>query len=230
MDINGQIITSLSEFTDAVASFDTFTQYHFAKLFADEFQVPLDIVMSQGEIEQIEEQITLMNKSQLFVLTDGYDDPQYVDFEIYGLDKVKNIIKGELQNVQYLKDGILAVDENRVYHRNLYGVVTHKTTTINWLKYGGTIAITKTWDKYYTPEDAIQEGIDRRTNIINEVKFYLLEQLGQQYSFDLLLSVKTEIQYYVDGYREPLIAKVQASTKPYLSLIIKDAIVEKLTF
>lgn len=230
MIIDNIQIDTVAEFLAYASTLTDFTRYHAAKTFTEETGCLLTDLLSPMEIEQIEAQLILFNKSQLFIMTNSSKDPQFLDYELYGLDKVKTIVKGELVNVQYLREGELAVEESRVYHRNAYGVVQYKTTVVNWFKYGGTIGISKTWDKYYPPEDAIQEGVDRRNNIVNDVKFYLLDMLGQSYSFDMLLSMKTEIQYYLDGYRDPLILKVQQSTKPYLTPEIKLAVVEKLTF
>ena len=56
------------------------------------------------------------------------------------------------------------------------------------------------------------------------------EPANQQYSFDLLTSVKTEMEYYSQGYRQPLVNAVSASTKPYLTENIKIKVIEQLTF
>ena len=53
-------------------------------------------------------------------------------------------------------------------------------------------------------------------------------QIGQSYSFDLLTSVKNEIQYFYDGHTQPLRDAINISSKPYLNQTIKDGIIESL--
>ena len=79
-----------------------------------------------------------------------------------------------------------------------------------------------------TLEESIQEGIDRRSNVIAKAKSYVLVQIGQSYSFDLLTSVKNEIQYFYDGHTQPLRDAINISSKPYLNQTIKDGIIESL--
>ena len=56
------------------------------------------------------------------------------------------------------------------------------------------------------------------------------EPTNQTYAFDLLLGVKTQIDYFIQGYTQPLRDAVSASTKPYLTIGIKEAVIEQLTF
>lgn len=132
----------------------------------------------------------------------------------------------------------LVVSEFRDYVRNEIGIVQYRNQTSNWILSDNTTGLTKNFIKYYTPEEGIQEGIDRRNNMISFAKTTLLDGLkaiygepaNQSYSFDLLTSVKTQMEYFTQGYTQPLRDAVSASTKPYLTEGIKVAVIEQLTF
>jgi hypothetical protein len=102
----------------------------------------------------------------------------------------------------------------------------------------GTTGLTINSTKYYTPEEGVQEGLDRRGNMIGFAKTSLLaglkdiygEPTNQTYAFDLLLGVKTQIDYFIQGYTQPLRDAVSASTKPYMTIGIKEAIIQQLAF
>jgi hypothetical protein len=132
----------------------------------------------------------------------------------------------------------LVVSEFRDYTRNEIGLVKYRIQTTNWIFEDNTTGLTKTFKKYYTPEESVREGIERRDNMIAFAKTALLDGLkanygepaNQIYSFDLLLSVKTQMDYFSQGYTQPLRDAVSASTKPYLTTSLKEAIIEQLTF
>jgi hypothetical protein len=164
----------------------------------------------------------------------GYEDPTIIDYDILGFQKKRTIIFGELVKVQYYEfyDGIdysnLIVEETRQYTRDMNGLVQHRNQTSKWYLSDDSIGLTKNTIKYYTLEEAIQEGIDRRSNVLSKAKAYVITNIGQAYSFDLLTSVKGEIQYFSDGYTQPLRDAIINSSKPYLNQSIKDGIIESL--
>lgn len=181
-----------------------------------------------------------------FKINNSIEDPSKIDYDILGFHKKRTIIKGELRRVDYYKNYIsssntysdLIVSEFRDYVRNEINIATHRNQTSNWILNDNTTGLTKSFVKYYTPEEGIQEGVDRRNNMLSFAKTALLEGLkeihgepaSQTYSFDMLTSVRTQMDYFTQGYTQPLRDAVSASTKPYLTEGIKLAVIEQLTF
>ena len=182
-----------------------------------------------------------------FKLTGIYEDPSSVNFDIQGLHKKRTVIKGELRRIDYYKEFVyssntyndLYLTEYRDYTRDAIGIVQYRTMTVEWYREDETIGLVKEYPlKFYSQEEAIQEGIDRRNNMIAFAKTTLLnglkdiygEPTNQTYAFDLLLSVKTQMDYFSQGYTQPLRDAITGSTKPYLTQGIKDNIITELTF
>jgi len=185
-------------------------------------------------------------ESKKFKINDSNENPSNIDYDILGFNKKRTIVKGELKSVEYYTNYIptsqtysdLVVSEFRNYTRDVIGLVQYRDMTCNWILNDGTTGLTLSFRKYYTPEEAIQEGIDRRGNMLSFAKTSLLdglkaiygEPLNQTYAFDMLTSVKTQMEYFTQGYTQPLRDAVSASTKPYLTVGIKEAVIEQLTF
>jgi hypothetical protein len=179
-----------------------------------------------------------------FKLTNAISDPSLIDYDILGLKKQRTIVKGELREIGYYREYIpssqtysdLVVFETREYVRDAIGIVQYRTQNSHWICNDNTTGLTKTFIKHYSPEEAIQEGIDRRNNMISFAKTTLLAELknvfgepaNQSYAFDLLTSVKTQMDYFSQGYTQPLRDAVSASTKAYMSEPIKLAVIEQL--
>jgi hypothetical protein len=173
----------------------------------------------------------------------GYD-PRDIDYDIKGYHKRRTIVKGELVKVEYFKnfDGTtysdLVVEEARTYNRDAIGIIQTRDIKITWYLINNTIGCIKEWTKYYNSDEAIQEGIDRRSNMIGVAKTTLLNLLAesfgvptnQQYAFDLLTSVKSQMEVFKDGHTQPLRDAINSSTKAYLNPVIKTAIITELTF
>jgi len=181
-----------------------------------------------------------------FKVNQSTDNPSMINYDILGLNKKRTIIKGELRLVEYYKNYIssantysdLVIVETRDYVRNEIGIAKSRHLSTNWILNNDTTGLTINSTKYYTAEEGIQEGLDRRGNMISFAKTSLLsglkdifgEPTNQNYAFDLLTSVKPEIDYFIEGYTQPLRDAVSASTKPYLTVGIKEAVIEQLTF
>lgn len=171
-----------------------------------------------------------------FKLNDSYRSPENLDYDIRGFHKKRTIVKGELLIVEYYRnfDGTtysdLIVQETRTYNRNGIGLVQTRNLNIKWYLKDNSIGCEKNTIKYYTSSEAIDEGIIRRKNIFADAKTHLLETIGQTYAFDFLLSVKTQMDYYIEGYKQPLIDAVNNSTKTYMAAPIKSAVANILTF
>lgn len=187
------------------------------------------------------------NSLKCFKINNSSENPSQIDYDILGFNKKRTIIKGELRQVEYYRNYIsssqtysnLVVSEFRDYTRNDIGIAQSRIQTSNWILNDNTTGLTMTFEKYYTQEEGIQEGIDRRNNMIAFVKTTLLDGLktvfgeptNQMYAFDLLLSVKTQMDYFSQGYTQPLRDAVSASTKAYMQIPgLKEAIIEQLTF
>jgi len=69
-----------------------------------------------------------------------------------------------------------------------------------------------------------------KTALLDGLKAIYGEPANQYYAFDLLTSVKIEMDYFTQGYTQPLRDAVSASTKPYMTVGIKEAVIEELTF
>lgn len=181
-----------------------------------------------------------------FKINNSFENPSMVDYDILGYNKKRTIIKGELREIGYYKNydysantySDLVVLETRDYTRNEIGIATSRHLTSTWYLNDGSTGLTTNYTKYYTQEEGIQEGIDRRGNMIAFVKTSLLDGLkalygeptNQTYAFDMLTSVRTQMDYFIQGYTQPLRDAVSASTKPYLTEGIKLAVIEQLTF
>jgi hypothetical protein len=174
----------------------------------------------------------------------GFDDPTIIDYNILGFHKKRTIVKGELISIEYYRnfDGDLYSDllikETRTYIRNEIGIVIYRDTLVEWYLTDNNVGATKFWRKYYSPEEAINEGISRRKNMISLAKTILLRELNllvgtpnnQIYAFDLLTTLSTQIKYFEEGYTQPLRDAINSSTKPYLNSNIKSILIEELTF
>lgn len=164
----------------------------------------------------------------------GYEDPIIIDYDIMGFHKKRTIIFGELRKIEYYKSyendvySDIVVDETRDYIRDDNGLVQYRNLVSRWYLSDETVGKTKSSTKYYSLTESIQEGIERRSNVISLTKSYVLVNLGQLYSFDLLSSVKNEIQLFLDGYTQPLRDAITSSSKPYLNQNTKNGIIENL--
>jgi len=182
-----------------------------------------------------------------FRLTGLRSDPSEIDFDLYGLYKKRTITYGELRQIDYYQNyeyssntySNIVLTERRDYTRDGIGIVQFRNLTIDWYLIDDTVGLTKTYNpKYYSQEEAIQEGIDRRNNMIGFAKTTLLNELkgvfgeptNQMYAFDFLLGSSTQLTYFREGYTQPLRDAVTGSTKGYMLQGIKDKIIIDLSF
>jgi len=181
-----------------------------------------------------------------FKINNSLEDPSLLDYDIMGFNKKRVFISGELREVSYYKNydysantySDLVVLETRTYVRDMIGIAVRRDLTSTWYLNDGSTGLTTSYSKYYSPEEGIQEGMDRRSNMIAFAKTTLLsdlkaiygEPVNQNYSFDLLTSVKTQMEYFTQGYTQPLRDAVSASTKPYMDVTTKLDVIRQLTF
>lgn len=174
-----------------------------------------------------------------FKINGSYKSPENEDFSILGLHKEEIISSsGFLTDVKYWKhyDGTtysdLWVHEKREYTvDDASGLAITRKMTINWYLTDNTVGYSRVYPlKYYNKVQSIEEGITRRNNILAKAKVYCIDNLGLNYSFDLLNSLKVYIDLFSNGYTQPLRTAVQDSTKSYLTQVEKDAIISILTY
>lgn len=164
------------------------------------------------------------------------DSPERIDYDILGLHKKRTITLGELVTVEYYLDydGVnysnLVVKENRVYNRDANGLAVSRNMTITWYREDGSVGLVKNTVKYYSPQEAIDEGISRRSNLIANTKLYVLSQVGLVNGQDFLGSVTNEVTLFVNGAPQPLRDAVTATTKPYMTPTIIATTVAILTY
>lgn len=161
---------------------------------------------------------------------------EMVNYNQIGLVKKKLYSKGLLLKTEYFVSKNGNVYENKILEETyqyleqsvlFVGIIT----TINWLNTEDEIGYTKTFVKEFLPNEIINFGIERRSNVIANVKLYVFQTIGEVNAFDLLGSVESEISTYEQGYTSPLVDKVQSlvGVKPYLTQQIADAINSQLT-
>jgi len=179
-----------------------------------------------------------------FKINNSFETPESIDYDILGLKKNRIIVKGELVKCEYFNNfnpetnifSDLVIEETRHYTRNILGLVQYRTQITNWILNDNSTGLTMNFTKYYSPTESIDEGIDRRNNMIGASKVVLLDELkklygeptNQSYGFDLLLSVKTQMDYFSQGHTQPLRDVISASTKAYLNSDIKVKIIQEL--
>lgn len=185
--------------------------------------------------------------SQNFRITGEPTDPSFLNYDIRSLHKERTIIKGELVRVDYFKDvdpatkeySNLILSERRIYHRDGIGIIIYREMYTDYYFEDGTVGLTKTHNnKYYSEDEAIREGQNRRKNMMSFAKIKLLAMLkiwygeptNQYYAFDLLNSVLTEIKVFEEGNPGPLKAAIQNSTKAYMTAEIKAEVITELTY
>jgi hypothetical protein len=208
--------------------------------------------LTQQEIDILDALITNYiynpdyNYSRFFKINNSTDNPSLIDYDIMGFNKKRVFVSGELREVSYYNNydysantySDLVVLENRTYVRNEIGIATRRDLTSTWYLNDGSTGLTTSYSKYYTPEEGIQEGMDRRNNMVAFAKTTLLSDLkviygepaNQNYAFDLLTSVKIQMDYFTQGYTQPLRDAVSASTKPYMDVATKLDVIRQLTF
>lgn len=172
-----------------------------------------------------------------FKITGGTLSPRDLDYDIFGLHKKRTIVKGELVKVEYYRnfDGTtysdLVVEETRAYTRQeVTKLCLYRTQVSKWLREDDTVGEEKTTIKYYSMTEAIDEGIARRKNMTAAAKLVVLGACGLANGQTFLTQVINQVNLFEAGTVQPLIDAVNNSTEPYLTVEIKTAIVNELTY
>jgi len=147
--------------------------------------------------------------------------PFNLDYDIIGLHKKKYFNKGELYKVEYYINFNsltnqyfdLCVSEDRIYYRH-NGMINRREILITWYYNDGTQGSTKNITKYFTREEAISAGEQRRRNVISSLKIntvgliMMTLRINQSQAQTLGLSFIEEhnaaIFKYIEGAETPL--------------------------
>lgn len=177
-----------------------------------------------------------------FVINNSYESPLNINYDILGLHRKEYITtsgkqNGELNKCEYYLgyDGFtysgLALTEYRTYTRDTNNLLClYRTQITEWYLLDGSVGETKTTIKYYNPSDQIDEGIQRRNNILNNAKLYLLSQIGLVNGLSYIVELVGPIYMYEQGVTAPLIAAVSNSTDPFMTSQIKNTIIYILSY
>lgn len=161
--------------------------------------------------------------------------PEIINYNHLGLFKKKYSSHGLLNKVEYYRyfDGEnysdLILEEE--YDYGFTGILlTSKTTTVRWYDEDNEIAYQLSFLKRYMSWEIINAGIERRSNIIADIKIYVLSILSTIDAYDFLFETKNEVDIYINGFSDPLINKILdlSSSKPYITGEMKDEIINQL--
>lgn len=146
------------------------------------------------------------------VMNSGITTPQLINYRHIGLFKKETQDKGlttKIEFFQYFENNTysdLIVDESYFYieQNPLYlGIVT----TVNWYNINNEISKSQSFTYMFLPNEIIEFGIKKRSNVISNVKLYAFQQLGVN-AYQLLDNCATEISIYIQGNTPPLVAKI----------------------
>lgn len=196
--------------------------------------------LSLNDKIKLDDIISLYNiqKSQIFKLNNNKSLPKDLDFNLFGLHKEEIFDnKGSLIIVNYYKDynnniySDLVVQDNFKYTISNNDLVQSRVETIYWYYLDNSIGHVKIITKYYELIDGINEGIRRRTNLINKAKEYGLCNIlgthssGMLNSFYFMMITANYINLFIQGVKDPLIAFIMNSSEPYITTEIKNNLV-----
>lgn len=171
-----------------------------------------------------------------FKINGTTETPVNLDYDIFGFHKKRTIVTGELVSVEYHRnfDGTthsdIVVKEQRTYTRNEMGMVMYRTMSIDWYFEDGSVGEVKNTTKFYSPQESIDEGMSRRSNMIADGKLYILSTVGLVNGQDFLISLTGEVNLFVNGATQPLRDAITNSTKSYITQTIKDTLQVIFTF
>lgn len=176
---------------------------------------------------------------------DTQDTPYDLDYNILGLHKKRDFVKGELVKVSYYGEydyetkeySDLVLEETRIYNRDKNSLVYRRDMEVVWYLSDDSKGDSKKTEKFYSPDESINEGEKRRSNIVSRLKLEVLGILGPELAYSFLSEVFTELGLYRDGFRNALISKIDLMEDAYLleniegtEIIIKDYLISELTF
>ena len=164
------------------------------------------------------------------VMNSGIASPQLINYRHIGLFKKTIQDKGldvKTEFYQYFDNNVysnLIVEEVYTYieQNPLYlGVTTH----VNWYDLTDTVANIQSFTYMFLPNEIIEFGIKKRSNVLSNAKLYAFQQLGAN-AYTLLDNCQAQMSIYVQGNTAPLLAQVnaQVGVVPGLTQPIADTV------
>lgn len=148
------------------------------------------------------------------------------------LHRKQTMVKGEVQKEEYFKsfDGIiysgLIVIESNSYTRDAMGFAKYRTTTVEWcLKNGSMCTYKKVWKKFYDPLQMIEEGIDRRGNIIKFLQPKILGLLQISLPVNEMPNILTYGRNFLSDMKEYFDNFINHSDKSLYSQLVNPEII-----
>lgn len=158
--------------------------------------------------------------------------PEMVDYTHIGLFRKQTEVKGALMKSEFFRE----FDPNTTTYSNLiveevYDYIESpplylgKRTTVNWYNMDETIGYSNNFTYMFLPNEIINFGMDKRSNVLAVAKLYAFQTIGTN-AFDLLDYAVSQISTYVQGNTQPLIDRVNESVtdKGYMTQAIANNI------
>lgn len=146
------------------------------------------------------------------VMNSGISTPQMVNYRHIGLFKKETQNKGltvKLEFFQYFENNVysnLVVEEVYTYiEQNPLYIGTQ--TQVNWYNLEDNIAFTTNFTYMFLPNEIIEFGIKKRSNVLSNAKLFAFQQLGAN-AYTLLDNCQSQMSIYTQGNTAPLIAQV----------------------
>jgi hypothetical protein len=169
------------------------------------------------------------------VANGGVSTAQLINYRHIGLFKKTIQDKGldiRTEFYQYFENGVysnLVVEEVYTYIQQV-PLYVGITTQVNWYDLVDTVAETQSFTYMFLPNEIIEFGAKKRTNVLSNAKLYAFQQLGAN-AYTLLDNCAVEMSIYVQGNTPPLVAKIntQVGVIPGLTQPIADTLNAILT-
>jgi hypothetical protein len=185
------------------------------------------------------------NYVKCFKITGTCNYPGNEDINIFGLFK-KNIFnnRGELISKEYYKeyDGVtysnlVVKDEYYYTSDSVNDLVQYRDEIITWYLEDNTVGAIKNIKKYYSLVEAINEGIRRRSNLLDQAKAYGLVNIqgthasGIPNSYYWFSTMDALVTDYINGTtKQDIIDFIDNSTETYVTQTIKDTMTDILDY
>lgn len=144
---------------------------------------------------------------------------------------------GKLNKAEYFEDAEMS--KLRIRETMEYSLVDNdvlqvvQTKKIEWFDgYGTDEDVNKNYEKtrvkIFTPEDGLDFNESCRNRVINNAKVYMVNTLGVEIAIPLLFQFTDDIDFYVGGFKTPLLENISTSTNEALTTEIKAKLDEIL--
>jgi len=149
------------------------------------------------------------------VANSGISGPEMVDYTHIGLFRKQTETKGALMKSEFFR-----TFENNVYSdlivEEVYDYIESaplylgKITAVNWYNTDETVGFSNSFTYMFLPNEIINFGMDKRSNVLAIAKLYAFQVLGSD-AFVLLDYCVNQISSYIQGNTNPLILRVNSA-------------------